>query len=104
MTLMHEARIDFYIYYRVSEDADFAEAHARVVAMQSELAWRCGVHAQLVRRADDATTWMEVYRGVAGRIAPDFEAELEAAWARHQLARILAPGASRHIERFIPCV
>jgi hypothetical protein len=52
-----------------------------------------------MRRADDSTTWMEVYEAVSD--APRFERALGSAVERFALARLLGAGAERHVERFV---
>lgn len=101
---MTQSPIDYYIYYRVRESHTAADLHERITAMQSELAWRYGVYGQLLRRVDDAHTWMEVYRGIDPEETTEFEAQLDAAWHRHRLMDVIAPGSGRHIERFTVCV
>jgi hypothetical protein len=86
----------YYVYYRIG--ADPARVRAVVGSMQAALAETTGVAGRLLRRVDDATTWMEVYEDVAD---PErFERELEAAVARFGVPALLAAGASRHVERF----
>jgi hypothetical protein len=86
--------LSYYVYYRVpAENAE--RARAAVDSIQRELS---GVAGRLLRRRDDASTWMEVYEKV-----PDgsrFEAELAALVERHALAALLAPGSSRKLEIF----
>ncbi len=86
----------YYIYYKAREDAGVRE---RVAQMQSELEKTCGVRGRLLRREEDATTWMEVYEGIAD--TPRFERELNEAIARHGLLTLLGPDGKRHTERFI---
>lgn len=87
---------NYYIYYKAQEQAGVRE---RVRRMQAELEKTCGVRSRLLRREEDATTWMEVYEGIAD--APRFERELSAAIARHGLLTLLEPDGKRHTERFI---
>lgn len=94
---------DLYIYYQVRE-ADTADLHAAVSAMQAALAAQFGVAVQLKRRPqaqDGKQTWMEVYPA-----APDgLEAALAAGVQRHGLAAWTA--GPRHTEVFtdlITCV
>ena len=87
----------YYIYYRASDTGPRIRAAVR--AMQAALARGTGVHGRLLHRRDDATTWMEVYEGVADPAG--FETQLAAAVDRFGLREFLAPGADRHIERFV---
>ena len=87
----------YFIYYRASGDE--SELRAAVRAMQQALAQETGVAGRLMRRADDPTTWMEVYEPVAD--APRFERSLAAAVARFEMDRLLAADARRHVERFV---
>jgi hypothetical protein len=89
-----------FVYYRVAA-ASVVEAGRAVDAMQAQLRDKSGVAGRLLRRADDPATWMEIYEGVTD--VPTFEALLERLVAEHGLERLLAPGESRHVERFLPC-
>jgi hypothetical protein len=87
----------YFIYYRAAAGAD--EVQKAVGEMQRALALETGVLGRLMRRADDPTTWMEVYESV-----PDparFEHSLDAAVARFGLTRLLAGDGRRHVERFV---
>lgn len=87
----------YFIYYRAAGDA--SELRAAVGAMQRALAQEIGVAGRLMRRADDPTTWMEVYEPVHD--ASGFERCLAAAVARFEVERLLAADARRHVERFV---
>jgi hypothetical protein len=87
----------YYVYYRTACGAD--DVRRAVGEMQRALAQETGIEGRLMRRADDATTWMEVYEAVPD--APGFERSLEAAVVRFAIARLLAPDARRHVERFV---
>ena len=87
----------YFIYYRAS--AAEGALRAAVGAMQQALAQETGVAGRLMRRADDPTTWMEVYESVGD--VPRFERSLAAAVARFELDRLLEAGAQRHVERFV---
>jgi hypothetical protein len=89
-------KCSYYIYYRTGADA--ARVRAVVAPMQAELASLTGVAGRLLRRVDDATTWMEVYEEVAD--AARFEEALAAAVERFGLRALLAADAERHVERF----
>lgn len=89
-----------FVYYRVADEGrDRIEQAAAV--MQARLREKSGVAGRLLRRADGSATWMEIYEGVGD--APAFEKLLERLAAEHGLERLLAPGESRHVERFVPC-
>jgi Domain of unknown function (DUF4936) len=86
----------YFVYYRSTATAP--AVRAAVGAMQAALARTTGVQGRLLRRVDDDRTWMEIYEAVA---QPEhFERELAAATLAARLETLLAPGASRHIERF----
>jgi hypothetical protein len=89
-----------YVYYRVAAPGA-GDTRARVEAMLAEVLHATGVDGRLLRRADDPATWMEVYDPVPDEAA--FTAALDAAVAAHAIAALLAPGATRVIERFVPC-
>jgi len=87
----------YYVYYRI--DPGQAEGAAGAVQRAQDALWRrTGVRGRRMRRADDATTWMEVYEAVADRKA--FDSGLEAIVREHGLERWLAPNARRHLECF----
>ena len=86
----------YYVYYRSA--AAPAAVREAVVAMQASLARATGVQGRLLRRVENDGTWMEIYESVAD---PErFERELAAAAAGARIEALLAPGATRHIERF----
>jgi hypothetical protein len=86
-----------YVYYRVAEP-EAAATQRRVEAVLADVRRATGVVGRLMRRADDAGTWMEVYDPV-----PD-EAAFGAALAAAEAAQgMLASGAKRVVERFVPC-
>ena len=86
----------YYVYYRSA--AAPASVREAVIAMQAALARATGVQGRLLRRVEDDGTWMEIYESVAD---PErFERELAAAAAGARLEALLAPGATRHVERF----
>lgn len=91
--------VHLYLYYRLRADIDACIARTRVRAMQAELARHTGIDGRLMRRADDAGTWMEVYEGIADRAV--FVHALESAAAAHGLADLLEAGGARHLECFI---
>jgi ribulose 1,5-bisphosphate carboxylase large subunit-like protein len=85
-----------YVYYRSSAGA--RAVREAVGAMQAALARATGVSGRLVRRVEGDGTWMEIYEDLADPAR--FESELAAAVASFGLEALLAPGATRHIERF----
>jgi hypothetical protein len=86
----------YYVYYRSAAPEDVVRE--AVVVMQATLARATGVHGRLLRRVEDDGTWMEIYESVAD---PErFERELAAAAAGARFEALLAPGATRHVERF----
>lgn len=87
----------FYVWYRVAGDA--CEARAAVTAMMLDLAENCGVVGRLMKRADDPSTWMEVYESVDD--PPSFEHALALAVAQHDA--VLFADGGRHVERFVAC-
>ncbi len=87
----------YYVYYR--SEAAAPAVRAAVTAMQAALAQATGVQGRLARRVEDDGTWMEIYESVAD---PErFERALEVAVTDGGLEDLLAPGATRRIERFM---
>jgi hypothetical protein len=86
----------YYVYYRST--ATPAAVRAAVGAMQAALSAVTGVQGRLVRRVEDDGTWMEIYEAVSD--TERFERELAAAAAVARVEALLAPGATRHVERF----
>lgn len=97
---MRQVPLSLFIYYRVADKAKGEVARA-VSAMQARLLRESGARGRLLRRADDAATWMEIYEGVSD--APAFEASLDHLVREYGLDRLLAEGETRHFERFISC-
>ncbi|MET0679869.1 MAG: DUF4936 family protein [Burkholderiales bacterium] len=88
--------LSYYVYYRSA--AAPAAVRAAVITMQASLAGATGVQGRLLRRVEEDGTWMEIYEGVSD---PErFERELAAETAGARLEALLAPGATRHVERF----
>lgn len=87
----------YFIYYRSTRSE--SDVRAAVGAMQAALARETGVGGRLMRRADDPTTWMEVYESVGDPAG--FERSLAAAVARCEVDRLLTADARRHVERFV---
>lgn len=83
--------MNYYVYYKVDPER-VAEVRRSVLRLFDRVERECGVRGRWMRRRDDATTYMEVYEGVADEQA--FEA---------LLAREAPPlGVERRLERFIP--
>lgn len=80
----------YYVYYRVAPDRVEAVRHA-VRTLFEAIERETGVRGAWMRRRDEATTFMEVYEGVADE--QGFEAVLERESA--------ALGLERKTERFI---
>lgn len=91
--------LSFYIYYRLRADLDGDIAHASVREMQAALEQATGIAGRLLQRADDASTWMEIYEGVTEHSA--FLHALESEATAHQLADLLESGSVRHLECFM---
>ena len=87
----------YYVYYRTDADAD--EVRRVVGELQRLVERETGVRGRLMRRADDSSTWMEIYEDVAAREA--FERAAQAAVERTGFERVLAGDARRHVERFV---
>ena len=85
-----------YIWYRLAGDP--VRARDAITAMMLEVAIKSGVAGRLFERADDASTWMEVYEDVGDRKA--FERVLARAAKAHG-ADAYADGG-RHLECFCP--
>jgi len=86
-----------YVYYRTLADA--SEVKRVVGELQRIIERDTGVRGRLMRRADDPSTWMEVYEDVGTGDA--FERAAAAAVERSGFARLLAGDARRHVERFV---
>ena len=87
----------YFVWYRLAGNA--CEARAAVTAMMLDVAVDCGVVGRLMERADDPSTWMEVYESVEDPSA--FERSLAEALEQHR-AGAYADGG-RHVERFVAC-
>jgi hypothetical protein len=85
-----------YVYFKLDEQPR-VEVVQMLSIIQTELAASCGVSTRLMRRRDDADTWMEVYEGIAD--AEAFSAALQAGLQEHGWARF---GLARHEEWFVP--
>ncbi|TVO53423.1 DUF4936 family protein [Denitromonas halophila] len=89
---------DLYVYYRVARPR-LTEARAAAAAVLDTMAASSGVTGTLHQRADDALTWMEVYRNIPD--ADPFLVTLDAAVDAAGLMACL--DGERHVERFILC-
>jgi hypothetical protein len=86
-----------YVYYKVPA-ACAASTRAVVADLFEAVHATTGIRGRLLRRRDEADTWMEVYEDIADDGA--FDRALGAAVAASAFARA-AGGAVRHTERFI---
>jgi hypothetical protein len=91
------APLSYYVWYRIVGDA--ATARAAVTSMMLDVAAECGVAGQLMMRAEDPRTWMEIYDEVDD--VPAFEQALARACEEHGVTALADEG--RHIERFARC-
>lgn len=89
---------DLYVYYRVAAHR-VAEARLAAAAVLDTVSAASHITGTLHRRADDASTWMEVYRGVDD--ADQFILALNTAVTASGLLDCL--DGERHVERFVPC-
>lgn len=86
-----------YLYYRIKPgqgEAAAPLAHTVLAAIATHAR-----HAALLRRADDAETWMEVYEDASD--VPALLAARELAVSRSGLAELIVGGAT-HVEHFVP--
>jgi quinol monooxygenase YgiN len=81
--------LNYYVYYKI-DPARADQLRAAVEKLFAAVERECGVRGRWMRRRDDATTYMEVYEGVADEAA--FEALLEREGAKL--------GVARRLERF----
>jgi hypothetical protein len=89
----------YYVYYRIPAEHT-ASMRDKALAIFRDVERETGVAGRLMRRRDDAATWMEIYEGVSEPAA--FETALAAAVERHAFMQVLAPGAARKNEVFQP--
>lgn len=95
---MSEPPLYYYVYYRIA--VDHADAAARAVRrIVSDVEKHTGIAGRCLRRGDDRLLWMEAYEGVRDRAA--FDRALAAAVKESGLARCLAAGGTRTVERFV---
>lgn len=90
---MNDAR-HIYVWYRVAGDA--SRAREAITAMMLDVAMTSGVAGRLFERAEDASTWMEVYADIDDRRA--FERKLARAVKSHGAEQYAEGG--RHVECF----
>ena len=88
--------VHFYIWYRAAGDP--LALRAIVDDVMADVAARTGIVGKLLVRRDESGTWLEVYERVTD--AEQFECELAAAVAQHDLTRAIGDGA-RHTEVFV---
>ena len=86
--------LSLYIYYRV--DGNILPIQQQANALLAEIQKKTEVEGRLLRRRDDAHTWMEIYEPISDATA--FSAALRAAVARQPLLAAL----QRHEEWFQP--
>ena len=85
-----------YVYYRVAPTYD-ALAADRVDALLQALATHCTQLPRRLVRCDDATTWMEIYEGIADWTA--FTAAMQSAVQTLRIDACL--DGERHLECFV---
>ena len=88
----------FYIYYRVADPASAATRNC-VQALLADVRIGTGIAGRVLRRRDDASTWMEIYENVAH--SAEFGRALDAAVAAQNFGAHLAPGSRRVVECFL---
>lgn len=88
-----------FVYYKV-DLAQSDSALASIHAAMDDVTAATGLRGRLMRRTDDAATWMEVYDRVEDLAR--LEQAIDAAVAKHDLARFLKPGTRRMAEKFQP--
>jgi len=86
----------YYIWFRVAGDLE--QARRAVAALETDLNVRLGIGGRLLKGRHDPRTWMEIYENVTDAAA--FERELDAAVARHGVARFAENGV-RNLEAFV---
>lgn len=91
--------VSIYVYYRLRADIPTEAAAARIAAMQQAVTARSPAGSRLMRRLEDATTFMEVYEQVSK--VREFEAVLAEEVANAGLVDLIEPGSARHVEHFV---
>lgn len=84
-----------YVYYRI-DPAQTLLAAARIDALLAVMAAHCSAPPRRLQRCDDASTWMEVYEGIADRAV--FDAALHAGVAAQGCTAFIQD--DRHLECF----
>ena len=84
-----------YVYYRI-DPAQAMLAAARIDALLDTMAAHCNAPPRRLQRCDDASTWMEVYEGIADRAV--FVAALQSAVAAQGCTAVIH--GERHLECF----
>lgn len=87
-----------YVYYKVPASKSQIVRRA-LAALIEAVEQATGIRGRLMRRRDQADTWMEVYEGIADEAG--FETALQAAVMSSGVLQLLEQGA-RHTERFVP--
>jgi hypothetical protein len=93
-----EGSVHYYVYYRVDPEHASA-AQSALKAVFAEVEGHCGISGRLMHRLDESLLWMEVYEGV--RDCAAFEAALNRVLDSQRFGALLAPGATRVMERFV---
>lgn len=86
-----------FIYYAIGEDRE-PDASLAATALIEAVQALSGIRGRLMRRADDATTWMEIYENVAD--AAQLVATIDACLPASALLACLS--GPRHTEIFVP--
>ena len=84
-----------YVYYRI-DPAQALLAAKRIDALLDTMAVHCATPPRRLQRCDDASTWMEVYEGIADRAV--FAAALHAAATAQDCTAFIQ--GERHLECF----
>jgi hypothetical protein len=74
--------LNYYIYYRVLTDD--LETERQIRGLQARLTCRTGVQGNLLKRQDDALTWMEIYPNITDQI--EFDRALKQALSEFDIA------------------
>lgn len=84
-----------YVYYRI-DPVQAPLAAMRIDALLGAMAVHCSAPPRRLQRCDDASTWMEIYEGIADRAV--FSAALHAAVAAQGCTAFIQ--GERHLECF----
>lgn len=90
---------DIYVYYKVPAEHS-QPVRSLVDRILRDVRAETGVSGTLLRRRDDAATWMEVYPNIAD--ADAFEKKLADIVARHAFEQAVPAGIRRWTEVFRP--